>query len=69
MTDVKVEFYQTKEFEGDNHRWRLRAANSEIIASGEGYSTKDGAERGFEAVARAVLETVAYKLGTGGWPE
>ncbi|PSQ16182.1 DUF1508 domain-containing protein [Halobacteriales archaeon QS_8_69_26] len=32
-------------------RWRLVAANGNIIAdSGEGYSTKQGAQRGIESV-------------------
>lgn len=32
-------------------RWRLVAANSKIIAdSGEGYTTKQGAQRGIESV-------------------
>lgn len=38
-------------------RWRLRASNGEIIAdSGEGYSSKQGAQRGVESVRRAVPE-------------
>lgn len=36
-------------------RWRLVATNEEIIAtSGEGYVSKQGAERGIESVKRAV---------------
>lgn len=35
-------------------RWRLVATNEEIIAtSGEGYTSKQGAERGIESVKRA----------------
>jgi hypothetical protein len=34
-------------------RWRLVASNGNIIAdSGEGYSSKQGAERGIESVKR-----------------
>ncbi|HPR09443.1 YegP family protein [Candidatus Saccharibacteria bacterium] len=34
-------------------RWRLKAGNGEVVATGEEYTTKDGAMRGCEAVARA----------------
>jgi uncharacterized protein YegP (UPF0339 family) len=38
-------------------RWRLVATNEEIIAtSGEGYVSKQGAQRGIESVKRAVPE-------------
>jgi uncharacterized protein YegP (UPF0339 family) len=36
------------------HRWRLRAANGEIVAQSEGYTSQEGAERGVDAVAQAV---------------
>jgi len=37
----------------DEWRWRLVATNGNIIAdSGEGYSSKQGAERGIESVRR-----------------
>jgi uncharacterized protein len=35
--------------------WHLKAANGEIIAQSEGYTTKEGAERGVDAVKRGVL--------------
>lgn len=39
----------------DEWRWRLVATNEEIIAtSGEGYVSKQGAERGIKSVKRAV---------------
>lgn len=34
-------------------RWRLKAGNGEVVATGEEYTTKDGAMRGCEAVVRA----------------
>jgi len=38
-------------------RWRLVAANGEIIAdSGEGYTTKQGAERGIRSVKTTAPE-------------
>ena len=37
---------------GAEYRWRLQAANNEIIASGEAYTTKAAAEEGIEDVKR-----------------
>jgi uncharacterized protein YegP (UPF0339 family) len=33
-------------------RWRLRSANGQIIANGQGYTTKDAAQDGIAAVKR-----------------
>lgn len=35
------------------YRFRLKAANGEIVASGEAYESKSGAHEGCEAVKRA----------------
>ena len=41
----------------DEWRWRLVASNGNIIAdSGEGYSSKQGAQRGIESVKRNAPE-------------
>lgn len=37
----------------DGYRWRLKAANGEVIAQSEGYGTKEHAAEGAEAVWRA----------------
>jgi uncharacterized protein YegP (UPF0339 family) len=34
-------------------RWRLKASNGQVVASGEGYKSKAGAKRGCEALQRA----------------
>lgn len=34
------------------HRWRLKAPNGEIIAHGQGYSSKQGCEKGIDAVRK-----------------
>jgi uncharacterized protein YegP (UPF0339 family) len=44
-TDAKGEF-----------RFRLKAGNGEIVATGEGYKTKDGVIKGVDAVKRAAAE-------------
>lgn len=46
---AKFEVYPS----GTQYRWRLKAANGEIVASGEAYTTKAGAKQGCEAVKRA----------------
>lgn len=46
---AKFEVYKSK----NGYRWRLKAGNGEIVAIGEEYTTKDGAKKGCEAVARA----------------
>ena len=43
----KFEIY--KDSQGE-FRWRLRAANGEVIASGEGYTSKAGCLNGIESV-------------------
>lgn len=50
----------------DEWRWRLVAANGNIIAdSGEGYQSKQGAERGIESVKRTAPEAdVRFRDGT-----
>lgn len=47
---AKYELYRSQS--GD-WRWRLKASNGEVVASGEGYVTKHGARRGIEAHRRA----------------
>ncbi len=45
----KFEIY--KDSQGE-FRWRLRAANGEVIANGEGYTSKDGCVNGIESVKK-----------------
>ncbi len=37
-------------------RWRLRAANGEIVAASEGYHNRQGAEKGIAAVKAVAPE-------------
>jgi uncharacterized protein YegP (UPF0339 family) len=51
-SDPQFEIYEDSAGEW---RWRLIAANGNIIAdSGEGYNSKQGARRGIESVKRCV---------------
>ncbi len=46
---AKFEIYKSK----NGYRFRLKAGNGEVVATGEEYSSLDGAKKGCEAVARA----------------
>jgi uncharacterized protein YegP (UPF0339 family) len=43
----KFEIYKDT---AEKFRWRLKAANGEIIASGEAYEAKEGCRKGIESV-------------------
>ncbi|MFC1429227.1 YegP family protein [Streptacidiphilus sp. N1-3] len=45
-------------YEDKAHLWRfrLKAANGEVVATGDGFPTRSGAERGCEAVKQAAAE-------------
>jgi uncharacterized protein YegP (UPF0339 family) len=43
------ELYQDK---GGDWRFRLKAGNGEVIATGQGYSSKSGAMNGIDSVRR-----------------
>jgi len=45
----KFELYKDKKGE---FRWRLIATNGQLIASGEGYKTKESAKAGIESVKK-----------------
>ena len=49
---AKFEVYKSK----NGYRWRLKAGNGEVVATGEEYTTKDGAMRGCDAVTRAAAD-------------
>lgn len=46
---AKFEIYKDKKGE---FRWRLRAANNQVIATGEGYASKAGCKNGIESVKK-----------------
>jgi uncharacterized protein YegP (UPF0339 family) len=49
----KFEIYKDKRGE---FRWRLLADNNQVIATGEGYSSKDGCKNGIESVKKNAPE-------------
>jgi len=56
---AKFEIYEDARGE---FRFRLKAGNGEIVATGEGYATKDGAKKGVEAVKRAAAEAAIVEV-------
>ena len=44
------------------YRWRLKASNGRIVASGEGYKTRAGARRGIAALKRAAKQAKFVEL-------
>ncbi|GAA1376255.1 YegP family protein [Streptomyces beijiangensis] len=57
-------------YEGKAHQWRFRleAGNGEIVAVGESYPTRPGAEQGAEAVKRAVADADVKVITGAGRP-
>lgn len=52
---AKFEVYEDK---SGGFRFRLKAGNGEVVATGESYPTKAGAHQGCEAVRRAAADAV-----------
>ena len=49
----KFEIYKDKRGE---FRWKLLAGNNQVIATGEGYTSKDGCKNGIESVKKNAPE-------------
>lgn len=47
--------FEVYEDKAGKFRFRLKAGNGEVVATGEGYETKAGAKKGCEAVQRAAV--------------
>ncbi len=56
---AKFELYKDK---AGKFRWRLLAANGEIVAVGEGYASKDGAKGGIESVKNNAAKAEVVEL-------
>jgi uncharacterized protein YegP (UPF0339 family) len=69
--------YEVFEDAAGEWRWRLRAANGLVVAAGEGYKRKGGAQQGVRAHRRAaatsrvdVLKSMpAPQLDAAGYPK
>ena len=55
---MKIELFEGK----DGWRWRLRAANGEILATSEAYSSKDAAEETAEILEHGLLLGVGVSI-------
>ena len=49
MPEPVFEWYKDK---AEKFRWRLKAANGEVIATSEGYNAKDSCVKGIESVKK-----------------
>ena len=56
---AKFEVYKDKRGE---FRFRLKAANGEVIATGEGYSSKQGCLNGIESIKKNAPEAEVVEL-------
>ena len=54
------ELYQSDA--NDKFHYRLKAANGEIILSGQGYASKDGAQKGIESVRSNAAREEAFHI-------
>ena len=50
--EAKFEIYPS----GNQYRWRLKSANGDVVASGESYTSKNGAHTGVQTVKHAAAE-------------
>ncbi|WP_406246526.1 YegP family protein [Microbacterium sp. M] len=55
----KFELYQDK---GGDYRFRLKAGNGEVIATGQGYSSKAGALNGIDSVRRNAADAEVVEV-------
>jgi uncharacterized protein YegP (UPF0339 family) len=55
----KFELYQDK---GGDYRFRLKAGNGEVIATGQGYASKSSALNGIESVRRNAADAEVVEV-------
>ena len=55
----KFELYQDK---GGDWRFRLKAGNGEVIATGQGYASKSGALNGIDSVRRNAADAEVVEV-------
>lgn len=73
MEHPKVEIYKhfvsTQGEAEDEWGWRLKSANGEIVAQGEGHRDPRDAERACRGVLNTVLKLVGAFLEVGSWAD
>ncbi|HZU93805.1 MAG TPA: YegP family protein [Microbacterium sp.] len=55
----KFELYQDK---GGDYRFRLKAGNGEVVATGQGYASKSGALNGIDSVKRNAADAEVVEV-------
>lgn len=56
---AKFEVYEDA---GGKFRFRLKAGNGEVVATGQAYESKSGAHKGVEAVKRAAADATVVDI-------
>ena len=56
------ETYDKRTLRGRRYYWRLRAANGEIVAQGEGYNSAAGRDNGIRVVASTTAATPVVEV-------
>jgi uncharacterized protein YegP (UPF0339 family) len=55
--------FEVYEDKAGGWRWRLKAANGEVVAQGESYTSKSHARQGCEAVQRVAAAATIIDVG------
>lgn len=55
----KFEVYQDK---GGKYRFRLKASNGQVIATGQGYASKDTCLKGIESIKKNAAEALIVEV-------
>ncbi len=55
----KFEVYKDK---SDKYRFRLKASNGQVIASGQGYASKESCMKGIESVKKNAAESPVVEV-------
>lgn len=53
---AELEFFEDKSQSKQNHRFRVKAANGEILATSEGYSNESKAREGAQTLHAALMD-------------
>ena len=60
----RAPIFELYESDDSSWHWRLRAANNEIVAHGEGYTTKHDCQRAVRAIKRLAAQAHTKTLKT-----
>lgn len=58
MAKRRLPYFEVYKDKAGEWRWRLKAANHEILASGEGYSSRSKCIDGIVTMGRAIIDII-----------